>query len=99
MRKKKPEVFGKLIVVSGDTMEEGLGIGDLERRFLIERVSIFFHAAASVRFDDNLKTAVMMNTRSTRDACILAAQMKKLEVTIDDSIVDIINIVNIFLFA
>ncbi|KAF7988464.1 hypothetical protein HCN44_001037 [Aphidius gifuensis] len=80
LRKKKPQVFGKLIVVSGDSMKEGLGIGDLERRFLIERVSIFFHAAASVRFDDSLKTAVMMNTRSTRDACILAAQMKKLEV-------------------
>lgn len=81
MREHKPSSFEKLIPISGNTSEEGLGLGNVERRVLIERVSIVFHSAASVRFDDSLKQAVLMNTRSTRDMCILAAQMKNLVVS------------------
>lgn len=82
MKKERPLSLEKLIPVSGDTAKEGLGLPEIERRFLIERISIFFHGAASVRFDDSLKSAVFLNTRSTREACILAAQMKKLLVII-----------------
>lgn len=80
LKKERPLAIDKLIPIVGDTMEEGLGIPDVERRVLIERVSVVFHVAASVRFDDNLKDAIFMNTRSTRDMCILAAQMKNLKV-------------------
>ncbi|KAH0535819.1 hypothetical protein KQX54_019512 [Cotesia glomerata] len=78
LKKENPSVLDKVIPIEGDTTKEGLGIPDFERKVLMERVSVVFHVAASVRFDDPLKTAVFMNTRSTRDMCILAAQMKKL---------------------
>ncbi|CAG5080950.1 Similar to far1: Fatty acyl-CoA reductase 1 (Xenopus laevis) [Cotesia congregata] len=78
LKKENPSVLDKVIPIEGDTIKEGLGIPDFERKVLIERVSVVFHVAASVRFDDPLKTAVFTNTRSTRDMCILAAQMKKL---------------------
>ncbi|XP_034947439.1 fatty acyl-CoA reductase 1-like [Chelonus insularis] len=78
LKEEKPEVFDKLIPVVGDTTKEGLGLPDMERRVLIDRVSIIYHNAASVRFDDSLKAAIFTNTRSARDMCILAAQMKKL---------------------
>ncbi|XP_057334726.1 fatty acyl-CoA reductase 1-like [Microplitis mediator] len=78
LRKERPSAIDKVVPIEGDTMKEGLGIPDFERKVLIERVSIVFHVAASVRFDDPLKAAVFTNTRSTRDMCILAAQMKKL---------------------
>ncbi|XP_015116093.1 putative fatty acyl-CoA reductase CG5065 [Diachasma alloeum] len=80
LRKDRPSVFDKLIPIVGNTADEGLGIPDIERRVLIERVSVVFHVAASVRFDDSLKEAIFLNTRSTRDMCILAAQMKNLKV-------------------
>lgn len=67
--------------MTGDTKAEGLGLPPVERQFLIDRVSIIFHVAASVRFDDPLRDAIFINTRSTRDVCILAASMKKLVVS------------------
>ncbi|XP_014207378.1 putative fatty acyl-CoA reductase CG5065 [Copidosoma floridanum] len=78
LRENRPRAFEKLIPVTGDTTEEGLGLPPIERQYLIDRVSIVFHVAASVRFDDSLKNAIFMNTRSTRDVCILAASMKQL---------------------
>lgn len=81
MREERPGSFEKIIPVQGDTSEEGLGLPDIERRTIIERVSVIFHVAASVRFDDSLKEAILSNTRSTRDICILAAQIKKLAVS------------------
>ena len=80
LREEQPKAFDKLIPVSGDVSEEGLGLPNIERSVLISRVSIIFHAAASVRFDDSLKTAIFLNTRSTRDVCNLATQMKQLVV-------------------
>ncbi|XP_012256162.2 putative fatty acyl-CoA reductase CG5065 [Athalia rosae] len=78
VRETNPSVFKKLIPVTGDVADEGLGLPTIERRVLIEKVSVIFHVAASVRFDDSLKHAVLLNTRGTREVCILAASMKKL---------------------
>lgn len=46
---------------------------------LTENVSFFFHVAASVRFDDTLKYAILLNTRGTREAVFLAKEMQKLK--------------------
>ncbi|XP_015586726.1 fatty acyl-CoA reductase 1 isoform X2 [Cephus cinctus] len=78
LREERPSSFEKLIPVNGDVIEEGLGLAPTERRVLAERVSIIFHVAASVRFDDTLKDAVIVNARATRDVCILATNMKQL---------------------
>jgi len=48
---------------------------------LVERVTIIIHAAASVRFNNSLKYAIFVNTRATRDICILAQNMKNLIVS------------------
>ncbi|KAJ8973655.1 hypothetical protein NQ317_002929 [Molorchus minor] len=39
---------------------------------------LFTHAAASVRFDDFLKDAILLNTRGTRDVANLALEMENL---------------------
>lgn len=80
IRAERPKLFEKLIPVTGDVTEEALGLPSVERNILIARVSIIFHVAASVRFDDSLKAAIFSNTRSTRDVCNLATQMKQLVV-------------------
>lgn len=56
-----------------------VGVSDSDTAKL-ENVSIIFHGAASVRFDDPLKQAILMNTRGTREMLELALTMKKVEV-------------------
>lgn len=60
--------------------ELNLGISPEDRKTLIEKVNIIFHGAASVRFDDPLKKALLLNTRGTRELCTLALEMENLEV-------------------
>ncbi|EFN70119.1 Fatty acyl-CoA reductase 1, partial [Camponotus floridanus] len=82
LRSEQPSALNKLIPIASDVSVEGLGLLPSDREMLIEKVNIIFHVAASVRFDDNLRKAIFNNTRSTRDLCILATEMKKLVVCI-----------------
>ncbi|XP_029169081.1 fatty acyl-CoA reductase 1-like [Nylanderia fulva] len=78
LRQEQPLNFKKLIPISGDANQENLGLSTADRQMLIERVNIIIHAAASVKFNDTLKYAILTNTRSTRDICILAECVKNL---------------------
>ncbi|XP_020299301.1 putative fatty acyl-CoA reductase CG8306, partial [Pseudomyrmex gracilis] len=68
----------KLIPISGDVTAKDLGLLPNDRQLLIERVSIIFHIAAIVRFDESLKNIIFSNLRATRDVCILAQSMKNI---------------------
>ena len=70
----------KIVPLTGDCAEIGLGLSATDRKILEETVSIVFHAAATVRFDDPLKSAVLMNTRGTREIMMVVRNMKKLKV-------------------
>jgi fatty acyl-CoA reductase len=67
--------------LSGDCAELGLGLSASARQLLEETVSVVFHAAANVRFDDPLKSAVLLNTRGTREVMMIARNMKSLKVS------------------
>lgn len=43
---------------------------------------MIFHLAASVRFDDHLSDAVLLNTRGAREVCELAKSMPNLKVLV-----------------
>jgi fatty acyl-CoA reductase len=45
---------------------------------LTENVSIVFHVAATVRFDDPIHDAIIKNVRGTREVVQLAKQMKNI---------------------
>lgn len=45
----------KLVAVQGDITSPKLGLSAEDRSMLIENVSIIFHSAASVKFDDPLE--------------------------------------------
>lgn len=81
LREKQFLNFKKLIPVFGDISQENLNLSVADRQMLIERVTIIIHNAASVKFNDSLKYAILTNTRSTRDICILAENMKNLVVS------------------
>jgi fatty acyl-CoA reductase len=80
IRRERPETLRKIVPLAGDCTELGLGLSATDRQFLEETVSIVFHAAATVRFDDPLKSAVLLNTRGTREIMMIARNMKNLKV-------------------
>lgn len=79
LRNRNPSVLEKLVPIAGDVTEIQLGLTrqDLAR---MENVSIIFHSAASVRFDDSLKYAVFMNTRGTREIMEFAKTLNRIKV-------------------
>lgn len=70
----------KLIPIIGDVTQLRLGLSDEDYNILIENVTIVFHVAASVRFDEPIRDATIMNVRGTREVVNLAKQMKNIEV-------------------
>ena len=70
----------KLAAVSGDVTLPGLGISSQETEMLVKEVSIAFHSAATIRFDEDLKTALTMNVKGPKHMLDLCRQMKHLRV-------------------
>lgn len=88
------QIFGKLIelrgldsllaqcvVIGGDVTELELGMSAEDRKLVADNVSIIYHCAATIRFDEALKKAVMLNTRGTKLMLDLAKECKKLDVS------------------
>lgn len=66
-----------MIPIKGDVSQLGLRMSDEDRKRMSE-VSVIFHVAANVRFDDPLKDAVILNTRGTREMIRFAESLKNL---------------------
>ena len=69
------------MAISGDCSLPDLGISPADRATLIREVSIVFHVAATVRFDEKLKLAVAINVQSPRDILNLCKEMPQLKVS------------------
>ncbi|XP_039752482.1 fatty acyl-CoA reductase 1-like [Pararge aegeria] len=83
LRKEKPDIFQKKVFfIAGDCSEIGLGICAEDRTLIVNRTNIIFHVAASVRFDESLKTAARLNLRGTREMVELAKEVRNLEVLV-----------------
>lgn len=74
-------LISQCTVISGDVTEPELAISPEDRQLITEKVSIIYHCAATIRFDETLKKAVMLNTRGTKYMIDLAKQCKKLDVS------------------
>ncbi|KAI5752704.1 hypothetical protein M8J77_019610 [Diaphorina citri] len=72
-------ILQKIQVISGDITQLKLGISEIDKKELIDNVDIVYHVAATIRFDEPIKTAVILNTRGTRDMLELSKQMKNLK--------------------
>lgn len=72
--------MNKVFAIAGDVSEPNLAISESDRRLLADTVNIVYHAAATIRFDEALKKAVLLNTRGTKFVLELAKEMKNLQV-------------------
>ncbi|KAJ8933768.1 hypothetical protein NQ314_013802 [Rhamnusium bicolor] len=68
----------RLLGTIGDISLPGLGLKEEDKEELIAEVDCVMHFAATVRFDEKLRTATNINVRGVRDVLRLCRQMKKL---------------------
>lgn len=73
------KILSKIQIIGGDCSVEGLGLTDEHRQMVINNVTMIYHCAATIRFDESLKKAVELNTRGTRDMITLGLECKKLD--------------------
>ena len=55
LRELKPDFHNKVVAIPGDILHDGLGISQSDGDVLKNNVSVVFHVAATVRFDEPLK--------------------------------------------
>jgi len=79
--KNGEELLDKIVVISGDIGEENLGISneDRERLFNDPSLSIVFHSAASVKFEEPLRNSIKFNLRATKTVIEMCRQIKNLK--------------------
>lgn len=100
MRIECPDYLSKVAPIIGDCTKPNLGIYEIDRNKLIGEVEIIFHAAATVRFDANMREAVNINIRATDDLLEIARSMKQLKVRkIDLLTLEILKILKWQLFT
>lgn len=66
--------------MAGDVTEQELGISEADQNTLIKCVSVVFHSAATVKFDEALKLSVTINMVGTKQLLNLCHRMHNLEV-------------------
>lgn len=66
MKQENRDALGKVVPVYGDITQHRLGMHEEDMRRL-SQVTVAFHLAASVRFDDPLKDAIKTNICSTQE--------------------------------
>ncbi|XP_063236812.1 putative fatty acyl-CoA reductase CG5065 isoform X2 [Bacillus rossius redtenbacheri] len=71
--------LGKVVAVCGDLSRPGLGLSLEDKEMLCRQVSIIFHVGASVRFDDELCSALATNVWATEAIVKLAKSMDHLK--------------------
>ncbi|KAL7046931.1 hypothetical protein ACKWTF_002748 [Chironomus riparius] len=74
--------FKKLCLIYGDLQEIRLGISENDERMIMNEAEIFYHVAADVRFDENLRESIEINVRGTREVISLAKRTRNLNVFI-----------------
>ncbi|CAH1114013.1 unnamed protein product [Psylliodes chrysocephalus] len=80
IRKENSAALNKIIPIIGDIEKVNFGLSERDKAEIIENVTIIFHCAASIRFDDPIKKAVFANIRSAREITLLARQLKRIDV-------------------
>lgn len=79
LRKENPEQLKKIVAVAGDVTLPGFGLSPSDLQLIQENVSIVFNSAATVKFDEELKTAVQLNVKGPRELLAICRKMKQLQ--------------------
>ncbi|XP_067204602.1 fatty acyl-CoA reductase wat-like [Linepithema humile] len=79
LKDEQPNFQDRVIAITGDCNHPNLGISSEDRATLIREVSIVFHIAATVKFNEKLKLAVTINVGGTKDVLNLCKEIPNLK--------------------
>ncbi|KAF3420318.1 hypothetical protein E2986_00769 [Frieseomelitta varia] len=79
LKETQPKFRHQIVVVAGDCSQPGLGMSSVDRQTVTREVSIVFHVAATVRFDEKMKLAVPINVRSPIEVMNLCKEISSLK--------------------
>ncbi|XP_077520155.1 fatty acyl-CoA reductase 1-like [Amblyomma americanum] len=78
LKQEQPCALEKVRAMPGDITLPSLGLSMSDRATLIEEVSVVFHSAATIKFDEPLKVAVQLNVLGTRHVLDLCKRIPNL---------------------
>ncbi|XP_050411119.1 fatty acyl-CoA reductase 1 [Patella vulgata] len=82
VRNETINIQSKIVPVCGDIVEEKLGLSDEDIQTLSQQVSVVFHSAATVKFDEELRLSLQMNVIGVKSLIELCHKFKKLKALI-----------------
>jgi len=75
----KESFKSKVRIINGDLQVDGLGLSSDDIEYMKRKVQIVIHAAATIRFDEELLKVIKINIRGTKSMLDLANQMENLQ--------------------
>ncbi|XP_067132590.1 putative fatty acyl-CoA reductase CG5065 [Centruroides vittatus] len=82
---RNPEICNKVECIEGNLTKENLGISSSKMGLITKNVSVVFHLAASVKFDEPLRDSFVNNVESTKNLAEVCRRMKNLSVFVHTS--------------
>nr|XP_046472671.1 fatty acyl-CoA reductase wat-like [Neodiprion pinetum] len=80
LRNDYPNFSEKIVCIVGDIAEERLGLTVTDFARLVDEVSVIFHLAVTVRFNEKLEVALAINVNSVKSVIDVARECKNLKV-------------------
>ncbi|CAB1322844.1 unnamed protein product [Coregonus sp. 'balchen'] len=80
LRDEQPDFAEKIVAVNSDLTLPELDLSKEDQETLADCINIVFHCAATIRFNEPLKDAMLLNVLATQKMVALAHRMKHLEV-------------------
>jgi fatty acyl-CoA reductase len=85
VRKISPKHLSKIVPISGDIMLDNLGISNEDKATITNNVTVVFHCAATIKFDEDLRFATQMNVAGVQRLLKLCHEMKNFAVLVHTS--------------
>ncbi|XP_067132204.1 putative fatty acyl-CoA reductase CG5065 [Centruroides vittatus] len=82
---KNPKISNKVECVKGDLTRVNLGISSSHMNLITKNVSVVFHLAASIKFDEPFRDSFVNNVESTKNVAEVCRQMKNLSAFVHTS--------------
>jgi fatty acyl-CoA reductase len=86
LKNERPDYKSRVIAIVGDCVQEDLGLTPEDREELISKTNIVFHVAATVNFNENIKTAYDINVKGTKVLLDFCKKFKILMVAFGNSV-------------
>ena len=81
LHKNSPESLQRLVPIEGDISQPGLGISNEDLQSITDNVSVIFHLAATIKFNEHLRKSLLLNVVGVREIVQLARKAKNLQVS------------------